>query len=578
MEIRISKAIARHLGEERLRMLGVELASYGWREDAHVDLRNLNETEIEKLRGWLDDMVKLGTRGPKVIIRDIDVWTRALKDASGEKARTLRQFATLLTEYLRGVPGHRIYQKFDSDGDVWLCYYAAHVEFHPAERSNRGGTVPAYVDVDLVYEEFGGRNGNSINFHAEDAVGMTPVEALAEKRYYVEIDEYRARYKAEVARFVAITPQIGRQYLSVGTGTDDLDGNDSAEDRWSSRLGHGSYVMLRDGVPSRVVIDVYKEGEDKDRDRYIDVHPFFWRRNKQTKVVGEMEEEIEYDEKDGLPSAIEIPIHPFCAVFDLRRHLRMRVHVNYLTEYVYDEQMAEKLILPEEVKDIVATLVDHSRATFEDIVRGKAGGVCVLLTGRPGVGKTLTAEVFAESSKRALYSIQASQLGLNPVELEKRLLRALSRGSRWNAVVLIDEADVYVAPRGDDLIQNAIVGVFLRVLEYQSSVLFLTTNRADSVDDAIESRCIARIDYRAPTMAEQHDIWRVLSEINDSSLAATSIGRITTAHPDLTGRDIKQLLKLASVVAAQRKTPVTPEIIDFVARFRPNKPTNGVVK
>lgn len=141
--------------------------------------------------------------------------------------------------------------------------------------------------------------------------------------------------------------------------------------------------------------------------------------------------------------------------------------------------------------------------------------------------------------------------------------------------MLIDEADVYVAPRGDDLIQNAIVGVFLRVLEYQSSVLFLTTNRADSVDDAIESRCIARIDYRAPDANDQKTIWQVLAALNDQPLGKVDIETVVERYPNLTGRDIKQLLKLAAVLAAQRKTRVTPEIIDFVARFRPNKPNTG---
>ena len=38
---------------------------------------------------------------------------------------------------------------------------------------------------------------------------------------------------------------------------------------------------------------------------------------------------------------------------------------------------------------------------------------------------------------------------------------------------------------------NAVVGVFLRVLEYFNGLLFLTTNRIDDIDEAIVSRCIA---------------------------------------------------------------------------------------
>ena len=45
---------------------------------------------------------------------------------------------------------------------------------------------------------------------------------------------------------------------------------------------------------------------------------------------------------------------------------------------------------------------------------------------------------------------------------------------------------------------NAVVGVFLRVLEYFNGLLFLTTNRVDDIDEAIVSRCIALIRYHAP--------------------------------------------------------------------------------
>ena len=86
-----------------------------------------------------------------------------------------------------------------------------------------------------------------------------------------------------------------------------------------------------------------------------------------------------------------------------------------------------------------------------------------MLTGLPGVGKTLTAEVFAEIQKKPLYAVQSSQLGVEPAEIEKQLNLCFERSNRWNAVLLIDEADVYVHQRTNDLKQNSVVGTFLRV-------------------------------------------------------------------------------------------------------------------
>jgi len=201
-------------------------------------------------------------------------------------------------------------------------------------------------------------------------------------------------------------------------------------------------------------------------------------------------------------------------------------------------------------------------------VHGKAGGAVVLLAGPPGTGKTLTAEVYAEAEGRALYSIQCSQLGTDPDELEDELLKVFARSKRWNAVMLLDEADVYVHERGNDLQQNAIVGVFLRVLEYQDSVLFLTTNRPDDVDDAIASRCIARLTYAIPTGPEQKRIWEVLADASGLPDGQLDVAGIVAAHPTLSGRDVKNLLKLARLINPER---IDAETIRFVQQFKPTK-------
>lgn len=208
---------------------------------------------------------------------------------------------------------------------------------------------------------------------------------------------------------------------------------------------------------------------------------------------------------------------------------------------------------------------------FRDIVGGKSGGAIVMCAGRPGTGKTLTAEVYAESKGRPLYSVQASQLGVTPEALEDELLKVFARAQRWNAILLIDEADVYVRQRGDDLQQNAIVGVLLRVLEYYNGVLFLTTNRADMVDDAVASRCLARIEYGVPTPMEQARIWHVLSGASGIKVSQATIAKITAQFPHLSGRDVKNLLKLAGMVSSARGEKITSKTIAYVKKFKPTR-------
>ena len=63
------------------------------------------------------------------------------------------------------------------------------------------------------------------------------------------------------------------------------------------------------------------------------------------------------------------------------------------------------------------------------------------------------------------------------------------------AVLQFDECEIFLAQRGDGLERSAIVGIFLRMLDYYEGLLFLTTNRPDTLDYAIRSRVMLRLEY-----------------------------------------------------------------------------------
>ena len=76
-------------------------------------------------------------------------------------------------------------------------------------------------------------------------------------------------------------------------------------------------------------------------------------------------------------------------------------------------------------------------------------------------GKTLTAEAIAEMLHRPLYSVSLGQLGVSPAELETKLGEVLDLCSRWDALILLDEADIFLEKRSStgSLERNAIVSV-----------------------------------------------------------------------------------------------------------------------
>jgi AAA+ superfamily predicted ATPase len=57
-------------------------------------------------------------------------------------------------------------------------------------------------------------------------------------------------------------------------------------------------------------------------------------------------------------------------------------------------------------------------------------------------------------------------------------------------------SQIFLERRSDiDVLRNAMVGVFLRKLEYHQGVLFLTTNRVKAFDPAFNSRINVAIRY-----------------------------------------------------------------------------------
>ncbi|KAI4915266.1 hypothetical protein J4E85_010390 [Alternaria conjuncta] len=151
----------------------------------------------------------------------------------------------------------------------------------------------------------------------------------------------------------------------------------------------------------------------------------------------------------------------------------------------------------------------------QDLIRGKGRGIVILLHGEPGVGKTATAEAVAQKYEKPLFPITCGDLGFTPEGVEKSLKEFFRLAHLWDCVLLLDEAEVFISQRDrNDLQRNALVSVFLRMLEYYNGVLFLTTNRVGVLDEAIKSRVhlhlrYNQLDKRQTTQIFKHNIIRL---------------------------------------------------------------------
>ncbi|KAI0484859.1 hypothetical protein GGR56DRAFT_662779 [Xylariaceae sp. FL0804] len=164
-----------------------------------------------------------------------------------------------------------------------------------------------------------------------------------------------------------------------------------------------------------------------------------------------------------------------------------------------------------ERKELERRYVDMStEGPSQDLIQNKGRGLVVLLHGVPGVGKTATAEAVAMEYCKPLFVITCGDLGLTPSEVEASLSNVFRLAHLWDCVLLLDEADVFLAQRSrTDMKRNALVSVFLRVLEYYSGLLFLTTNRVGTIDEAFKSRIHMSLYYPPLDKAQTRDIFRL---------------------------------------------------------------------
>lgn len=191
--------------------------------------------------------------------------------------------------------------------------------------------------------------------------------------------------------------------------------------------------------------------------------------------------------------------------------------ISGVREIEWNEGAFESLVIPPDRKSIVKALVSshkfHPAQTIDDVVQGKGKGLVFVLHGPPGVGKTLTGEGIAEFLKCPLYAVSAGDLGTESHMLEMELQKIMDIAHSWGAVLLLDEADVFLEKRQhQDVHRNALVSIFLRLLEYFQGILFLTTNRVDTFDEAFQSRIHLPLRYEELTFKARKEIWKMFLE------------------------------------------------------------------
>ncbi|KAK6953781.1 hypothetical protein Daesc_003743 [Daldinia eschscholtzii] len=271
---------------------------------------------------------------------------------------------------------------------------------------------------------------------------------------------------------------------------------------------------------------------------------------------------------------------PVVLGFAFAEKLWLEFTVSGIKEISWNEHAYDSLVLQSNTKEIVKALVEshkyHPAASIDDVIQGKGKGLVAVLHGPPGTGKTLTAEGISELLKCPLYMVSAGDLGTDSRYLEAELQKILDICHAWGAILLLDEADVFLEKRNmHDIHRNALVSIFLRQLEYFQGILFLTTNRVQTFDDAFQSRIHIALRYDDLDMKAKKAIFKIFIErarvVAGIDLMPFDEDDYTSlARHNLNGRQIKNTVGTAQALAVNKGEPLSMRHIREVLNVQQN--------
>ncbi|KAL2136474.1 hypothetical protein VTI74DRAFT_3493 [Chaetomium olivicolor] len=411
--------------------------------------------------------------------------------------------------------------------------------------------------VDYGGKEFG-RYQEAINI--PEFIGTKKITGL--KVYPLHFHEEKEKIAAKLVMRGAVFEKLAGHHYKQYSGT---------AITWNRE---GNEVECQ--ITGRIVVDIDSFNRFSPwRVRYLND----WNANDLERFNKHKEENGITDDKFVLPPYYQMLARSRTRGYSLKFKKWLDFYVEQISDVVWNSNAFDRLVLPADQKELILSFSESQLAgsNFDDVIQGKGKGIICLLSGPPGVGKTLTAEAVAENLKVPLHMLSSGDLGSDPWEVERELQSILELVARWNAILLLDECDVFLEARSThELERNKIVSIFLRTLEYYEGIMFMTTNRVDDIDAAFQSRIHVSIEYPDLTAASRRTIWA--NFLNGSTIKSTLTDKdiAELAELKLNGRQIKNVLKTAQLLAARKKSETLDrkyiETVLIIEKKRPGAP------
>ncbi|KAK0726644.1 hypothetical protein B0T21DRAFT_371975, partial [Apiosordaria backusii] len=348
----------------------------------------------------------------------------------------------------------------------------------------RGTTLRRVLGCDLASfatQTYQGLGWEDMKFQDKNGYGYERSRQLHERvmvdyTSYYEVSENQPPMWFADLRSKTVSPTVkpvaarGIVTLSKDIESDESDDSDDADDSDDSDDSDESDDISRSGKAIKSLNNKRKE---------IDVGELLAFRSLEIGIKqheGDLvADAIDYSPADleGLARTVELTLGVSKQEFDLlypavipafglRAKQWYWVLADGLSDVVWNMDAFKSLQLKGVTKQLVDSLVRGHKigktTPFDDVISGKGQGLVVLLCGDPGLGKTLTAESIADYMERPLYHVSGGELSTRVYKVEDRLEEIFYLSKRWDAVTLLDEADVLLRKRSSyEVERNAIV-------------------------------------------------------------------------------------------------------------------------
>ncbi|HYO54364.1 ATP-binding protein [Archangium sp.] len=225
-------------------------------------------------------------------------------------------------------------------------------------------------------------------------------------------------------------------------------------------------------------------------------------------------------------------------------------------------------ILPDEVARVVRQIVAERKRPEALRAAGLEPTRTLLLTGAPGVGKTMTARYLAAQVGWPLFTVDLAALVSSLLgKTGQNLRQALNFGHRNQSVLLLDEFDALAKRRDDDSDVGElkrIVNVLLQEIDRwpASGLLVAATNHPELLDRAVWRRFERVLELKPPGRVLREAILRRALAAHHQEVADSEVATLAIATDGMSGSDLGRLVAEVvrdAVVGAD--TPLAPMLL-----------------